>query len=163
MLEMEAVQYKGFRNLYNSDGEAIGFQVGIRFVNYRGPWLSQFRFGNVTVDGEKFGADVCTFLVGGIEYTYDEMLTLGTVKWPLKEACMIRVRKPGGLAQGNHTVSVLYKEVASYLPPFLDEIPEDGVLHAGHSEATGFTREVLWKKSVLCRDECGVDRPVIAV
>ncbi len=36
MLEYEGVQYKGFRNLYNEDGEAIGFQVGIRLISYRG-------------------------------------------------------------------------------------------------------------------------------
>ena len=76
MLELEAVQYKGFRNLYDEDGKAWGFQVGIRFVAYRGPWLSQFRFGDVTVDGEVFGPDLCTFTVGGIEYTYDGGLTM---------------------------------------------------------------------------------------
>ena len=50
MLEMEALQYKGFRNLKKND-ETVGFQVGIRFVAYRGPWLSQFRFKYVKVDG----------------------------------------------------------------------------------------------------------------
>ena len=142
MLELEALQYKGFRNLYNDAGEAIGFQVGIRFVAYRGPWLSQFRFDNVTVDGERFGADKCTFLISGVEYTYDEMLKLGRVKWPLKEAIMIRVQKPGGLAQGNHTVSALYKEVASYVPARMDEIDPDRPVF-GHSEATGFTRDFI--------------------
>ena len=144
MLELEAVQYKGFRNLYNDDGEAIGFQVGIRFVAYRGPWLSQFRFGNITVDGEKFGADKCTFVIGGVEYTYDEMLQLGRVKWPLKEAMTIKVKKPGGLAQGNHTVSVLYGEVASYIPGDAGELdvtrPAGG---HGHSEEFGFVREMI--------------------
>ena len=142
MLELEAVQYKGFRNLYNDAGEAIGFQVGIRFVAYRGPWLSQFRFGNITVDGEKFGADKCTFVLGGVEYTYDEMLQLGRVKWPLKEACIVRVQKPGGLTQGRHTVSALFKEVASYVPARMDEIPEDGMMF-GHSEAQGYTRTMI--------------------
>ena len=121
MLEINAVQYKGFRNLYK-DGEAIGFQVGIRFVAYRGPWLSQFRFGNITVDGVEYGPDKCTFVVSGVEYTYDEMLKLGRVKWPLKEAIMVRVHKPGGLATGNHKVSATFKEIASYIPPKLDEM-----------------------------------------
>ena len=142
MLEYEGVQYKGFRNLYNEAGEAIGFQVCIRFVAYRGPWLSQFRFGNVEVDGEKFGPDKCTFIINGVEYTYDEMATLGRVKWPLKEACIIRVQKPGGLAQGSHRVSVLYTEVASYVPARMDEIPEDGKMF-GHSEAQGFVRDMI--------------------
>ncbi len=142
MLEIEAVQYKGFRNLYNENGEAIGFQVAIRFVAYRGPWLSQFRFGYISVDGEKFREDVCTFVISGVEYTYEEMLKLGRVKWPLKEAVVVRVKKPGGLAQGNHTVSALYKEVASYVPSRLDEIDENAPAF-GHSEAQGYTREML--------------------
>lgn len=142
MLEMEALQYKGFRNLYNDAGEAIGFQVGIRFVNYRGPWLSQFRFDNVTVDGERFGADKCSFVVGGIEYTYEEMLKDGRAKWPLNEAVMIRVQKPGGLASGNHVVSAYYKEIASYLPPRLDAMDPSRPL-GGHEENTGYTREFI--------------------
>jgi len=126
MLEMEAIQYKGFRNLYNEAGEAVGFQVAIRFVAYRGPWLSQFRFGFVEVDGERFGPDKCTFIINGVEYTYDEMATLGRVKWPLKEACTILVKKPGGLAQGLHKVVIPFKEVASYIPARMDDLPEDG-------------------------------------
>ena len=121
MLEMEALQYKGFRNLKKND-ETVGFQVGIRFVAYRGPWLSQFRFKYVKVDGEKYGADVCTFFVHGVEYTYEEMLQDWRVKWNLQDVCFIHVRKPGGLASGNHKVQVIFWEVASYIPPFLDEM-----------------------------------------
>ena len=144
MLEYEGVQYKGFRNLYNEDGEAIGFQVKIRMIAYRGAWLSQFRFGYVEVDGEKFLADQCTFVVSGVEYTYEETFTLGRVKWPLKEAMTIKVKKPGGLAQGNHTVSVLYGEIASYVPTDAGELditkPAGG---HGHSEEFGFVREMI--------------------
>ena len=142
MLEYEGVQYKGFRNLYNEDGEAIGFQVGIRLITYRGAWLSQFRFAYVEVDGEKYRADRCTFVVSGVEYTYEETFTLGRVKWPLDEAMIIRVQKPGGLAQGSHTVSALYGEVASYIPGDAGEIDETRTSH-GHSEAIGFTREMI--------------------
>ncbi len=120
MLEMEAIQYKGFRNIKEND-EVVGFQVGIRFVTYRGPWLSQFRFKYVKVDGEKFGPDVCTFILHGVEYTYEEMLQDWRVKWNLQDVCYIHVRKPGGLESGNHKVQVVYREVASYLPPFIDE------------------------------------------
>lgn len=121
MLEMEAVQYKGFRNLYNENGEATGFQVCIRFVGYRGPWLSQFRFKNITVDDEVFGPEVCTFTHGGIEYTYEEMLAAGFVKWQLNDVGIVKVKRPGGLSQGSHMVSAEFSEIASYLPPFLDE------------------------------------------
>ncbi len=124
MLEMEAIQYKGFRNI-QKDGETVGFQVGIRFVTYRGPWLSQFRFKHVKVDDEIFGPEDCTFLLNGIEYTYDEMLEDWRVKWHLQDVCYIRVKKPGGLASGSHHVDVIFWEIASYLPPRLDTVKED--------------------------------------
>ena len=142
MLEYEGVQYKGFRNLYNEDGEAIGFQVGIRLISYRGSWLSQFRFAYVEVDGEKYRADRCTFVVSGVEYTYEETFTLGRVKWPLDEAMIIRVKKPGGLSQGNHKVSALYSEIASYGPGDWGEIDEDRP-RMGHSESFGYTRDMI--------------------
>lgn len=123
MLEMENIQYKGFRNIVK-DGETEGFQVGIRFVSYRGPWLSQFRFKHVKIDDEVFGPDVCTFILNGIEYTYEEMLTDWRQKWHLQDVCYIRVKKPGGLASGNHKVNVIYWEIASYLPPRLDTMKE---------------------------------------
>ena len=142
MLELEAIQYKGFRNLYNNAGETIGFQVPIRFVAYRGPWLSQFRFAYIEVDGVKYRSDVCTFVISGVEYTYEETFNLGRVKWPLKEAVVVRISKPGGLAQGMHTVSARFEEIASYIPFRGDEIDENAPQH-GHSEATGFTRSML--------------------
>lgn len=123
MMEMEAIQYKGFRNL-KKDDEVIGFQVGIRFVAYRGPWLSQFRFKFVKVDGVEYGPDVCTFTLHGVEYTYEEMLQDWRVKWNLQDVCYIKVKKPGGLESGNHKVQVIFWEVASYLPPEFDTMRE---------------------------------------
>lgn len=121
MLEMEAVQYKGFHNLYEN-GEAVGFQVCIRFVAYRGPWLSQFRFKNITVDGDVYGPEDCTFTIGGIEYTYDELMNEGFVKWQLNDVGIVKIKKPGGLGQGSHKVSASFSTIASYLPPVLDDM-----------------------------------------
>ena len=144
MLEYEAIQYKGFRNIYNAEGEATGFQVGIRMIGYRGAWLSEFRFGYVEVDGVKYHKDVCTFVVSGIEYTYEDTFELGRVKWPLNEPMIIRVQKPGGLAQGNHTVSALYGQVASYVPTDAGELDDSQKPGGhGHSEAFGYTREMI--------------------
>lgn len=138
MLEMEAIQYKGFRNLKKGD-EITGFQVGIRFVAYRGPWLSQFRFKHIKVDGVEYGADVCTFCLHGVEYTYEEMLQDWHVKWNLQDVCYIRVRKPGGLPSGSHRVQVVFWEIASYIPPFLDELR----MHQDVPEDENNTREMI--------------------
>ncbi len=115
MLEKEAIQHKGFRNIVK-DGKVIGFQVGIRQKIYRGTWLSQFRFDNLTVDGEKFGPKDVTFLIAGIEYTYDEMADKDRLMWPAEEPAYIRVRKEGGLATGAHAVHVNFWAIRSYMP-----------------------------------------------
>lgn len=119
MLEIEVIQQKGFRNIVE-DGKIVGFQVGIRQKVYRGTWLSQFRFDNLTVDGERFGPEDVTFLISGIEYTYEEMANKDRIMWPRDEAAYIRVKKEGGLATGTHTVHVSFWEIRSYLPPRVD-------------------------------------------
>ena len=120
MLEKEVIQQKGFRNIVE-EGKVVGFQVGIRQKVYRGTWLSQFRFDNLTVDGERFGPEDVTFLISGIEYTYDEMANKDRLMWPRDEAAYIRVRKEGGLSTGYHTVHVNFWEIRSYLPPRMDD------------------------------------------
>jgi len=119
MLEKEIIQQKGFRNIVK-DGKVVGFQVGIRQDVYRGTWLSQLRFDNLTVDGERFGPEDVTFLISGIEYTYDEMANKDRIMWPRDEVAYIRVKKEGGLSTGTHTVHVNFWGIRSYLPPRMD-------------------------------------------
>ena len=119
MLENELIQYRGFHNIVEN-GEVTGFQVCLRQCVYRGTWLSQFRFGALIVDGVEYGPDDCTFTVSGIEYKYEEMAPLWRVKWPLNEVMVVKVKKPGGLAQGEHTVDVRTGQIRSYLPPRID-------------------------------------------
>ncbi|MBR2781729.1 MAG: D-mannonate dehydratase [Oscillospiraceae bacterium] len=119
MLENELIQYRGFHNIVEN-GEVTGFQVCIRQCVYRGTWLSQFRFGALVVDGVEYGPDDCTFTVSGIEYKYEEMAPLWRVKFPLNEVMVIKVKKPGGLAQGEHTVDIRTGQIRSYLPPRID-------------------------------------------
>ena len=144
MMEIEALQYKGFRNLKDDNGNVTGFQVGIRFVAYRGPWLSQFRFGFVEVDGEKYGPDVCTFLIRGIEYTYDEILKPESwrVKVLTSEPIYIHVKKPGGLSMGTHHVFVLFSEIASYIPERMDDINNEMNI-SRHKNDPAFTRDMI--------------------
>lgn len=119
MLEKEVIQHKGFRNI-TENGEVVGFQVGIRQNVYRGSWFSQIRFDNLTVDGVRYGAEDVTFLISGIEYTYEELATKDRMMWPRDEAAYIRVKKAGGLESGAHTVHVNFWQVRSYLPERMD-------------------------------------------
>ncbi|MBO6054148.1 MAG: D-mannonate dehydratase [Oscillospiraceae bacterium] len=119
MLEKEQIQYRGFRNLYDENGEACGFEFCLRSTYYRGVWLSQLRVGRVIVDGEEFLADSgnVTWIIRGQEYTPAEMAKDNIHFWPMNEVATIRVKKPGGLAQGYHDVAVRWGWSSSYISP----------------------------------------------
>ena len=53
MLEKYNIQTRGFHNVYDEDGNAIGFQLCFRSTYYKGVWLSQVRVGDIIVDGDK--------------------------------------------------------------------------------------------------------------
>jgi hypothetical protein len=144
MMEIEALQYKGFRNLKNENGDVWGFQVGIRFVAYRGPWLSQFRFAYVKVDDVEYGPDVCTFFVNGVEYTYAEMLKPENwrVKVQMQAPIYIHVKKEGGLAMGCHRVSVKFSEIASYIPERMDDINSE-MFEMMHGNDPAYNRDMI--------------------
>ena len=116
MLEQEVIQYRGFRN-WEEDGEVVGFQVCVRSDYYRGIWLSQLRPGRVIVDGELFPWDTVIWNIGGVDFTTDEMAKRSDVFWRNSEVATLKVRKPGGLTQGFHDVTVRFFASASYLNP----------------------------------------------
>ena len=121
MLEAQTVQHRGFRNI-EKDGKVIGFQVCVRQQGYLGVWLSELRPGAVIVDGVEYKGDQVTWNISGVDYTEEEMLKLGRVKWPLKEVAVLKIMKEGGLSQGEHEVSTTFGHIASYIPPRMDEM-----------------------------------------
>jgi len=124
MLEKEVIQYRGFHNIYE-DGECIGFQVCIRSTYYRGVWLSQIRPGRVVVDGEIFPWNTIIWVINCKEYTTDELAVSGKDFWRVTEPATLKVKKPGGLAQGYHDVSVRFGLSASYMPPSIDQFNDE--------------------------------------
>ncbi len=62
MLEKECIQSVGFRNVIE-DGKAIGFQIKIRSVYYRGLWLSQIRPATIKVDGTTYKGNEITWKI----------------------------------------------------------------------------------------------------
>ena len=93
-----------------------------RYSSARISWCMAFqiRFDSVIVDGVEYREDVVTWTISGIEYTVEEMKTLGRVMWPLNETAILTVKKPGGLEQGEHEVQVITGHIASYIPPRMD-------------------------------------------
>lgn len=121
MLEKDCVQQRGFKNIFEG-GKAVGFEVAIRSLYYRGVWLSQLRPATVIVDGETFSGDQVTWRISGRTYQQVELQQHGEVNWQLLEPAVLSVRKPGGLAQGFHDVEVQYTYSCSYMPPVMDDL-----------------------------------------
>ena len=72
---------------------------------------------DVMVDGEKFSRDQVTVTIGGKTYTQEEMKKITDVQWPISEAAILNVAKPGGLKPGPHDVEISWGHRASYMPP----------------------------------------------
>jgi hypothetical protein len=122
MLEKEVVQETGFRNV-RKNGQIVGFQVGYRSCYYRGVWLSMSLGFDVTVDGEKFSGDQVTVTIGGKTYTQEDMKKIGDVQWPVSEAAILTVAKPGGLKPGLHEVEIGWGHRTSYIGVPMSTLP----------------------------------------
>ncbi len=122
MLEKEVIQEYGFRNV-RKNGQVVGFQVRYRSCYYRGVWLSMSLGFDVAVDGEKFSRDQISVTIGGKTYTQEEMKKIGNVQWPISEAAILTVAKPGGLTPGLHEVEVGWGHAASYIPIAMGGLP----------------------------------------
>jgi len=124
MLEQEVIQYRGFRN-WEENGEIVGFQVCVRSDYYRGIWLSQLRPGRVIVDGELFPWNTIIWNIDGVDYTTDEMAKRSDKFWRNSEVATLKVRKPGGLAQGaESTCQALLTGLMVYLTDLHEEYPD---------------------------------------
>lgn len=122
MLERDVIQENGFRNV-RKDGQVVGFQVRYRSSYYRSVWLSMSHGFDVTVDGETFARDQITVTIGGKTYTQEAMRTIGDVQWPISEAAILTVAKPGGLKPGVHEVEVGWGHASSYMPMEMAGLP----------------------------------------
>ena len=127
MLEKNVIQYIGFANTYDENGNADGFQFRMRLNYYRGVWLSQLRIGSVIVDDEVFTPDsgLVTWIINGVEYTPAEVMENNKAFWNMNETCTVRVKKAGGLAQGYHDVKARWAFSSSYMPPFMDQFEDN--------------------------------------
>lgn len=117
MLESSVIQTRGFRNTIDDGGEVTGFQFRMSPRYYRGMWLSQFRVGDVNVDGVTFLRDEVVWELYGVDYTPDQMLEAGDVYWQVTDAATVKVRKAGGLSQGYHDLKVQFGWVCNYIAP----------------------------------------------
>lgn len=119
MLEKEAIQQRGFRNVMQ-EGQAVGYQLRVRSLYYRGLWLSQITRLSLQVDGQAVDNSRITCTVSGITCPVEELKTRGDVHWGILEPMVLTVLQEGGLACGAHTVEVDIMHSSSYMPPDMD-------------------------------------------
>jgi hypothetical protein len=91
-------------------GRITGYEIGIRLPYYRGQWLSIVEDIAVTVDGVKRTAS------RGHRWTLDELETATTARWEFGEVAQLSVLQDGGLAAGEHELTVAEQLRISYLP-----------------------------------------------
>jgi hypothetical protein len=115
MLERTLMQSTGFRNT-GAEGARDGFEFRLRLPSYRGLRASLVDGVDVAVDGEEFGHRANRYRIGGTEFTLAELRDAADVRWPMDEAGVVRVTRPGGLAPGVHEVTVRVRIRQSYIP-----------------------------------------------
>ena len=105
-------------------GDVTGFQLGVRLPYYRGLGLSMVEDVEVTVDGETAPAEAVSLTVHGNTYRLTELPGIFDDRWEMGEVAIVSVAKAGGLAGGEHAVSVRERLRISYMP-----VPGGGADH----------------------------------
>ncbi|MBE6955823.1 MAG: hypothetical protein E7449_07980 [Ruminococcaceae bacterium] len=120
-MEKQVIQSVGFRNI-KENGEVVGFQLKIRLPYYRGVFLSQLRPGTLFVDGERFEREEIIWNINGEDYTMDQMAVDFKTHWNPTKCAVLKVKKPGGLAQGYHDLKLGFCFTSSYMPPIMQSM-----------------------------------------
>ncbi|MEV6345547.1 DUF6379 domain-containing protein [Actinoplanes sp. NPDC051851] len=99
------------------DGAVTGYAFEVRITYYRGLRLSMVEPFEVVVDGAPVPVEDLRFTLGGARtYTFAEMADEIGDRWEFGERALLTVRKPGGLAAGEHTLDVIERLRISYMP-----------------------------------------------
>ena len=96
---------ESFKNVVD-DGQVVGFQIGVKVSYYRGVVLGIVNDMRVTVDGQTYGKEDMTFNVKAGSFTFEQMVGRDDVRWDFGEVAYLHIKKPGGLAEGRHSVRV---------------------------------------------------------
>ena len=118
-MEKQVIQSVGFRNIKDENGNVTGFQFKVRLPYYRDIFLSQIRPGTLFVDGEKIEKDDIVWNIKGEDFTNEEMRNDFQTHWAVTCPAVLKVKKPGGLAQGYHDLKYGFCFTSSYMPPII--------------------------------------------
>lgn len=101
---------------YYENGAAAGYQFDVRLAYYRGQYLSVIDELKVAVDGEEVPEEDIRFCVNGKEFAPWELHEAFSEFWRIIDPAVIKVRRPGGLALGEHNVKLTLMFRCPYLP-----------------------------------------------
>ena len=101
-------------------GEVVGFEVQTLITYYRGIPMSMIHDVELVVDGADVPRDEIVISVDGSEwFTLLEAETVTSRRWEYGDQLSVRWLKPGGLAAGDHDVTLRLKIRVAYIPvPF---------------------------------------------
>ena len=104
------------RNTVGADGAVEGFSFETHIAYYRGLGLSMVEAPDVVVDGEAVPVEDLRLRYKGVARTLAELADVADVRWELGTFAEILVRLPGGLAPGEHEITVNQRLRVSYMP-----------------------------------------------
>jgi Domain of unknown function (DUF6379) len=93
-----------------------GFAVDVKLGYYRGLGLSMVEALDLTVDGQPIAAAAIRFDEGRGPLTLIEMETAYDRRWCFGAPATLTVEQPGGLATGEHQLTLLQRLRVSYMP-----------------------------------------------
>ena len=98
------------------DAPVTGFSFETHIPYYRGLGLSMIEAPDVVVDGQAVAEEDLRLTYNGVTRTFAELADVTDVRWELRTFARLGVVRPGGLAAGEHTISVTLRLRVSYLP-----------------------------------------------
>jgi len=107
------------RNVTTADG-STAFQVETLITYYRGIPLSMVHDVELVVDGTTVPREQLVISPNGTDwFTLDEATTVTTYRWEYGTPLFVRWLTPGGVAAGEHEVTLRLKIRVAYIPmPF---------------------------------------------
>lgn len=96
-------------------GEIVGFSMAVRIANYRGVYLSLHTGYFLEVDGIDYPREVQSFEVNAKPPRgFEEIAFAVHEHWDYDDEAILHVRKPGGLASGEHVIRFQQCIIAAY-------------------------------------------------
>ncbi|RCX09924.1 hypothetical protein DFR58_13218 [Anaerobacterium chartisolvens] len=101
----------------SKDGKIIGYQMQTQITYYRGIPCSMIHEVKVAADGVEVPREKILFSPDGEDFfTLDELETVTSYKWEFGEKATVFVEQEGGLAPGEHEITLTTSIRTAYIP-----------------------------------------------